>query len=234
MLEKAHAPISTSEVAFDRSRPVSLVFSKADRPIVLSLAGITSVPSRLVSKKALSPISTSEVASDRSRPVSLEREKARAPMVCTAGPTLSVPVRFVLPCRNPSGMAVMAGSASSQHAFAPLGAMGKAPPGAIAHLFNPGVATAIVDLGEGGGGGSEREESDSGNSSPNTTIDGGGGAATARAADWVREAIAATAESVAVVTTEMGAAAAGVGTAGVGWAERASGSVTVVVAGGCP
>ena len=59
-------------------------------------------------------------------------------MVYTAGPTLSVPVRFVLPRRNPSGMAVMAGSASSQHASAPLGA--------TAHLFNLGTET-----GEGSG-----------------------------------------------------------------------------------
>ena len=66
-------------------------------------------------------------------------------MVCTAGPTLSVPVSFGLACRNPSacrnrsGMAVMAGSASSQHASAPLGA--------TAHLFNPCTET----VGEGSG-----------------------------------------------------------------------------------
>ena len=114
------------------------VGEKADGPIVASLAGIASVPSRPVATKALSPISTSEVASDRSRSASSVPKKARSPMVCTAGPTLSVPVRFVLPCRNPSGMAVMAGSASSQHASAPLGA--------TAHLFNLGTET-----GEGSG-----------------------------------------------------------------------------------
>ena len=54
-------------------------------------------------------------------------------MVLTAGPTLSVPVRSVLPFRKSSGMSVMAGSASSQHA--------SVPPGAMAHqdLFTPGA-----------------------------------------------------------------------------------------------
>ena len=49
-------------------------------------------------------------------------------MVLTAGPTFSVPVRSLLQQKS-SGMSVMAGSASSQHAFVPLGAM--------AHLFIP-------------------------------------------------------------------------------------------------
>ena len=86
---KAHAPISTSEVAWERSRPASLVLAKASSPIVVTVVGIASVPSRLVAEKtALSPIDTSEVASDRSRPVSLVLAKAEAPMVLTAAPTL--------------------------------------------------------------------------------------------------------------------------------------------------
>ena len=108
--EDAASPISTSEVAFERSRRVSLVLSKAEFPIVatvardhkralkasvregavpdlhergrlrevearelgaveggwadrlVSLAGITSVPSRSVPQKAHSQISTSEAA----------------------------------------------------------------------------------------------------------------------------------------------------------------------------
>jgi len=47
--EKAPSPISTSEVAFERSRPVSSVFQKASEPIIVIVEGITSVPSRPVS-----------------------------------------------------------------------------------------------------------------------------------------------------------------------------------------
>ena len=69
---------------------MSLVEAKACLPIVVTVAGITSVPARSVAAKAPSPISTSEVASDKSRPVSLVSVKAEAPMVLTAAPTLSV------------------------------------------------------------------------------------------------------------------------------------------------
>ena len=79
--EDAASPISTSEVAFERSRRVSLVLSKAEFPIVATVGGITSVPSRLVSEKAPSPISTSEGAFERSRPVSLVLSKADGPIV---------------------------------------------------------------------------------------------------------------------------------------------------------
>ena len=41
---KALSPIDTSEAACERSRPAMLVFWKAERAIVSTLAGITSVP----------------------------------------------------------------------------------------------------------------------------------------------------------------------------------------------
>eukprot|EP00964_Phaeocystis_antarctica_P021117 scaffold11692_cov50-Phaeocystis_antarctica.AAC.2 len=44
--EKAKSPIDTSEAAFERSRLVSLVFSKAPSPIVLTAAPTLSVPLR--------------------------------------------------------------------------------------------------------------------------------------------------------------------------------------------
>eukprot|EP00964_Phaeocystis_antarctica_P131926 scaffold95922_cov61-Phaeocystis_antarctica.AAC.3 len=60
-----------TEAAFERLRPVMSVVKRAKAPIVSTLAGIASVPSRLVSLKAKSPIETSEAAADRPRPVSL-------------------------------------------------------------------------------------------------------------------------------------------------------------------
>ena len=63
-------------------------------PIIVTFAGITSMPSKLVAEKAPSLISTSEVAFERSRPVSLELAKPPPSddLDFTAGPTLSVPV----------------------------------------------------------------------------------------------------------------------------------------------
>eukprot|EP00964_Phaeocystis_antarctica_P016445 scaffold9092_cov24-Phaeocystis_antarctica.AAC.1 len=58
------------------ARELPFVSSKACLPIVVTLAGITSVPPRSVSEKAHPAISTSAVASDRSKLVSLVSSKA--------------------------------------------------------------------------------------------------------------------------------------------------------------
>ena len=72
-------------------------------------------------------------------------------MVLTAGPTLSVPACEIIVgdvicnAREVIWDVVMAGSASSQHAFVPLGAM--------AHLFIPGTEAVLETSSVSVGGG---------------------------------------------------------------------------------
>eukprot|EP00964_Phaeocystis_antarctica_P088314 scaffold56200_cov66-Phaeocystis_antarctica.AAC.1 len=129
VLRKAPSPIDTSEVASERSRPVSLVVAKA-----------------------WTPIDTSEAASDRSRPVSLVPKKAYSPIVLTAAPSLSVPVRSVLDSRKLTGMSVKSGSASSQHGSAPLGATAHFFNPGIVTSGGGGLGDGGGGLGDGGGG----------------------------------------------------------------------------------